>query len=69
MNLLVLDKDLVDQKPDVGLTQRGVITSEPVAEHFAESADDLWRHRPLAGFQLPFQRFNIRSKRRDAPSM
>ena len=69
MDLLILDNDLVDQQPNVGLAQSRVITPETVAEQNAESADDLRRNRALVGLQLPFQRLNVRRERRNASSM
>lgn len=68
-HLLVLDDDLVDQQPDIGLTQGGVITAQPIAQKASEPAKDLRRKRALTGLQLAFESFDICRHRSDAASM
>ena len=68
-NLLILNDHLIDQQPDIGLAESGIVSPEPITKQGTESANDLWRNRALTGLQLAFQSFDIFGQRSNATSM
>ena len=55
MDLIILDGHLIDEQPNIGLAQGGVIASQTFTEQFAKSANYIRSNPALTRSELPPQ--------------